>query len=556
MTAKFPLAQSVIDTLASAGVREIYGIAGGAETPLLACLVDQDAIEFVGVRHEFAAAVMAAATWDGHGRLAVCLGEQGPGTLNLASGLGVARNNNLPLLAITVSADSVLGRPGSGALMELDTVALLRPIVKWQYEVKPGDDVAALVRTALRVAREGRPGPVQIDIPRDVLALAVHEVTNVVSEPADTPAEAVDAATIDQAVSLLRSAQRPLVIAGGGAAEASELLRQVATHLGAVTVTTQMGLGILPSDGPLFAGQGGVIGGPALIRAATEADVVLTVGMRTSSWWWRNGESLIGGARVVSINTDNARTSTATELAIHGDAQETLEQLWSVLGSTEPLPATDWAREVRADYLAHRDRLNELAQDVAAPAHPAALASRLGELIDPSIPVVLDGGHTTFWSNDFTRALHPRTVFHEPGMGHLGFGVPYANALALAREDRRSIVITGDGAFGFSLVELDTARRLGLRTITVIHDNEVWGVITVAQGRAGFSLGTDLSGTDYAAIAEGFGCRGIRVTELDQLDEAWKQALAEDLPVVLDVRVKFLPHPMMPDFGRTTAQLH
>jgi len=176
----------------------------------------------------------------------------------------------------------------------------------------------------------------------------------------------------------------------------------------------------------------------------------------------------------------------------------------------------------------------------------------LGELIADDDLVVLDGGHTAFWSNDFTPAVQPRTVVHEPGMGHLGFAMPCANALALAHPHRRVLTITGDGAFGFSVAELDTARRLGLRTITVIHNNALWGIISVAQRRAGFSMGTDLSGTDYAAVAAGFGCVGIRVENLDDLASAFGEARSSHLPVVLDVRVRFEPHPMLADFGRTT----
>jgi thiamine pyrophosphate-dependent acetolactate synthase large subunit-like protein len=187
------------------------------------------------------------------------------------------------------------------------------------------------------------------------------------------------------------------------------------------------------------------------------------------------------------------------------------------------------------------------------PGHPAALARILGRLIGETDLVVLDGGHTTFWSNDFTPVHRPRAILHEPGMAQLGFGVPYANALALAYPDRRVVTITGDGAFGFAVAELDTARRLGLRTLTVIHDNAAWGVIGLAQKQAGFSMGTDLSGVDYAAVARGFGCYGRRVDDLADVPAAYAEAVASGLPAVLDVAVRFEPHPMMPDFGRSTA---
>jgi thiamine pyrophosphate-dependent acetolactate synthase large subunit-like protein len=181
--------------------------------------------------------------------------------------------------------------------------------------------------------------------------------------------------------------------------------------------------------------------------------------------------------------------------------------------------------------------------------HPAQLARALGETIPDDALVVYDGAHTSFWSNDLTPVSGPRTRFHDPGSGHLGFGVPYAHALALLEPGRPVIDITGDGAFGFSVAELDTAVRLGLRVVHVIHDNQAWGVISFSQRRLGFSLGTDLPGTDYAAIARGFGARGERVDTVDEVAPALSRALAADGPSVIDARVSFVPHPGLPRFG-------
>jgi thiamine pyrophosphate-dependent acetolactate synthase large subunit-like protein len=549
------VASDIVAVLAAAGVREVFSVAGGALTPLLGAIDAEDLLSYLGVRHEFSAATSAAAVFHGTGRLAVCLGEQGPGSLNLFSGLGVAHNNSLALVALTVSGSSRTAYAGSGALMELDAALASRAVTKWQYAVRRPDEAADAVREAISQALSGRPGPVHVDIPRDVIGAVVE--ASPAAEVGAPEATAIDERQLERAVDALLGAQRLLVIAGGGAARsgAGRVLRGLAGHLGAVTTSTQMGIGVLPSDGPLFAGHGGVIGGPALIRASQEADVVLAVGCRFSSWWWRDGRRLVDDATLVQIDTDPAAIvrSGPETIGFVGDATPVLERLWARLKDVPALAPPPWAAEVHEDLLRHRVRLDLLATQVDAPAHPAALARQLGTFISPDDLVVLDGGHTTFWGNDFTPALHARTVFHEPGMGHLGFGVPYANALALAEPDRRVLLITGDGAFGFSLVELDTARRLGLRTITVIHDNARWGVISLAQRHAGFSLGTDLAGTDYAAIAEGFGCLGIRVEDLADLPSAYEKALASPLPVVIDVVVRFEPHPMMPDFGRTTA---
>ena len=181
--------------------------------------------------------------------------------------------------------------------------------------------------------------------------------------------------------------------------------------------------------------------------------------------------------------------------------------------------------------------------------HPAPLARAIGGWLPDDALAVYDGGHTTFWSNDLTRALEPRTRFHDPGMAHLGFGLPYALALQAAFPERLVVNITGDGAFGFTLAELDTARRLGLPVVTVIHDNAAWGVIRFGQERGGFDLDTALEGMDYAAVARAFGCHGERVTELAEVTPALERALASGLPAVVDVETRFVPHPSLPRFA-------
>ena len=179
----------------------------------------------------------------------------------------------------------------------------------------------------------------------------------------------------------------------------------------------------------------------------------------------------------------------------------------------------------------------------------SALARRLGDLMPADALAVFDGGHTSFWSNEATPATAPRTRFHDPGMCQLGFGLPFALALQRARPGTPVWHLTGDGSFGFTLNELDTARREGLPVLTVVHHNAAWGVIRAGQQRAGFALGTDLAGTDYAAIARGFGCHGEVITRLDDLDAALARARASGLPAVIDCRTRWVPHPCMPDFG-------
>jgi thiamine pyrophosphate-dependent acetolactate synthase large subunit-like protein len=338
------------------------------------------------------------------------------------------------------------------------------------------------------------------------------------------------------------------------AAEATTQLRSLAAGLDAAVVVTQMGIGALASDDPHLVGQGGVVFGDSVLRALREADVVLAVGCRFSSWLW-DGMHPAGAEnpeqQLVHLDRDPTvigRLRPAT-VGLVGDARAVLDQLLQALPGAGRRSDPVWRAGLRAEHLAHGAHVAALGADEDGVMHPAQLARAIAESLPADALVVYDGAHTSFWSNDLTPVPGPRTRFHDPGSGHLGFGVPYANALALLEPERPVIEITGDGAFGFTVAELDTAVRYGLRAVHVIHDNQAWGVIAQSQKRLGFELGTELAGTDYAAIARGFGAHGERIGSPQEVGPALERALASGGPAVIDARVRFVPHPGMPRFG-------
>lgn len=562
-------AQALVRVLLAEQVRFVFGVVGGKLAPLLHAVAQQDSLRFVGVRHEAAGPMMAAAVHAGSGRLAVALGEMGPGGLNLASGLGTAHNNHLPLLAITTNQHRAAAYPHRGMFMDLDTQAVTRPLTKWNAVVHDARRMPELARRAFREACSGRPGPVHLDVPQDVLA----QVASFADDEFDLPpsryrpqhgprpaAEAVQAA-----LQLLRTARQPLLVAGGGvvAAGAVAELRALAQRLQAPVVPTQMGLGAVASDSPHFIGHGGLIAGDAVREAFAQADAILSVGCRYSSWLWdEHGAFARRHHRHVAINIDPSALGLAAlhEVALQADARLALQDLlaawdaWDVGAATAPASVDPaWLGGLRAQRAAYETRLAAMADEPgqadAAP-HPAALARAIAQALPADALAVYDGGHTTFWSNDLTPVREVRTRFHEPGMSHLGFGLPYALSLQLQHPGRPVFNLTGDGSFGFTLQELDTARRLRLPVVTVIHNNAAWGIIRAGQrGQLGFELGTALDGCDYAAIARGFGCHGETVTRLDELAPALARALASGLPAVVDCRTRFVPHPCMPMFG-------
>lgn len=561
-------AQALVRCLAAEQVQFAFGIVGGKLIPLFHAMAQTPTMRFVGVRHEAAGPMMAAAVHAGSGRMAVALGEMGPGGLNLASGMGVAFNNNLPLLAITTNQHRAAAYPHSGMFMDMDTRAVLAPLTKWNAVVQDPRRMPELVRTAFREALTGRPGPVHLDVPQDVLAASCHfaddEFDLTPSRYRATTGGRPAAALVQDAVALLRRAERPLVVAGGGvvASGAEAAVPAIAAHLGAPVVPTQMALGVVASDSPHFIGHGGLIAGEAVQQAFAQADVILSVGCRHSSWMWdEQGPMTRRYHRVININVDPSALGHPAlhEVAMVADAGLALADLLDGLQAAGSAPLCvdpGWLAQRRAARAGYEAKLMALASTAPADQgdapcmHPAALAQAVASALPADALAVFDGGHTTFWSNDFTPVKAVRTRFHEPGMSHLGFGLPYALSLKLQHPDKPVFNITGDGSFGFTLNELDSARRHGLAVITVIHNNAAWGIIRAGQRKqADFESGTGLQDTDYAAVARGFGCHGEVLTRAQDVPGAIARAQASGLPAVLDCRTDFIPHPCMPMFG-------
>lgn len=557
-------AQAVVHVLVAAGVREVFGLVSGKLSPLFRALAEQPGILFTGVRHEASAAFMASGVAAATGRVALCLGETGPGGLNLLSALGGAWANHLPVLAITSSNPSAIMHPSRGGFSSTDNESLYRNLTKWNAGVRVGERLPELIHRALREALSSRPGPVHLDIPAEILAGTFrynrHELEANCAHFMGLP-PAPHPQAIADLCDMLRSARRPLIVAGGGVVRSGvdgpKQLLALLERLGCPGITTQMGLGVLPQDHPQCIGQGGFVGGTAVVRAMREADLLLAFGCRFSSFLWADGPPKWddrADRKLVQIDIDPAALGQVMPLAlgVTSDATLALNAILAALPEKDGSAAdVDWLPSLAAERDAYRAAID--LRPIGGRIHPGALAQAVARHIAPHDLVTFDGGHTSFWSNEFTPALAPATRFHEPGMSHLGFGLPAAMAMARVRRDARVFCLTGDGAFGFSLQELDTARRYGLNVVTVIHNNASWGVIRAGQQKQGFEIGTALEGTDYAAIARGFGCHGERVEDLVALDAAMERALAADLPAVIDARVAWAPHPMFATFGRSTA---
>jgi thiamine pyrophosphate-dependent acetolactate synthase large subunit-like protein len=551
-------AQALVRLLQAEAVPMAFGIVGGKLAPLLHALSTSD-IRFIGVRHEAAAPMMAAAVFASTGRVAVALGEMGPGGLNLASGAGVAFNNNLAVLLVTTNQHRAAAYPHQGMFMDMDTRAVLAPLTKWNAVVHDARRLPELVRTAFREALGGRPGPVHLDIPQDVLAQVVTWRADEFALPparyrsSSGPRPA--AAAVQAAAALLQQARRPLLVAGGGVvqARADTQVRELAARLQAPVVPTQMALGVVATDHPAFIGHGGLIAGDAVTQAFDQADTVIAIGCRFSSWMWdEHGPLARRRHALVNINIDPSALGSPAlhQVAMQADAGLALDDLLAALPAGAMATEPGWLASRRAVRAAHDQRLQAMARETGPLMHPAALAQAIGQALPADALAVYDGGHTTFWSNDLTPVHGVCTRFHDPGMSHLGFGLPYALALQALHPGRLVLNLTGDGSFGFTLQELDSARRHRLPVVTVIHNNASWGIIRAGQRKAlDFEFGTGLEDTDYAAIARGFGCHGEVLLDAAAFPAALARARASGLPAVIDARTRFVPHPASPAFG-------
>lgn len=544
----------------------VFGIVGGRFMSFLRQVSLEPTMEYIGTRHEASAAHMAAAVFHSTGKMGVCLGEMGPGSVNLVPGVQSAFNNNIPMLVMTSNNPNRSSYPFHGMFMDFDAENLFKPITKWNAVVRDGKRIPELIQWAFREALSGKPGPVHLDFSADALSHTVDVDESMFDvEPRqyrvmERTRSSVKAIT--QAVDILMKAERPLLIAGGGvvASKAEEEFRQLAKILKAPSTATQMGTGIVSSEDPDYIGQGGIIGGDAITRSLQEADVILAVGCRFSSWLWgKNGPLSPGGPlqKIIHIDIDPSIIGklTRVEVGIQGDAKAVLRDILELL-ILKKVKVDDrgWTSSLVETYRSYREEMNQLLLDDQPVLHPARLAKEIGEFLPEQALVVFDGGHTTFWSNDFTPILEPRTRFHEPGNSQLGYGTPYAHAIKLLYPDRQVFSITGDGSFGFSLQELDTARRYGIQVIHIIHNNSAWGIQQSSQQNMyNYSYGVDLSGTNYADIAKGFGCYGERVSHLKDIKPALKRALASGLPAVIDVEVRFEAHPAKKYIGAMSS---
>jgi len=537
----------LLKCLQQEGVSHIFGVIDGSLNPLLEKL-DDYGVQLIVPRHEAAGAHMADAWARITGRPGVCIGGAGPGTANMVSGVVTAHAEGVPLVAISGQRRRNIIYPDrGGAFQYTDQNALFRPVTKWNATIQDWRRIPELVRQAFRVATSGRPGPVHLEFPEDLLE-EKGDPESVAIWPADqyrlTAPSAGDPALLQEAARMLAEAQRPLLHAGSGVqwAGAWEPFLALAEHLGAAMTVSLGARGVVPEDHPRYLH---ILNREALEKAHREADVVLAVGTRfgeLEGWGRPPAWPPAGAQKVIQVDADptSIGINRPVSLGIVGDGAAVLEALLDAVkrltGPREEWPNWDEYRKLTAEWQAELERSTRLGEGGI---NPGWMIQQVRAFFPRDAIFVMDGGNTSLWCASYNPIYTPRSYVYTCKFGHLGTGLPYALGAKVAAPDRPVYLISGDGAFGFNLQELETARRYDLPVIAVVNCDRRWGMEVSSQTMA-FG-GEKLVGVDhwpgvrYDIVARGLGCHGELVEAPEQLVPALERATETRRPAVIQV---------------------
>jgi acetolactate synthase-1/2/3 large subunit len=498
-------------------------------------------------RHEQGAAHAADGYARATGKTGVVLATSGPGATNLVTGIATAYLDSTPMVAITGNvACPLIGRD---SFQEVDITGITMPVTKHNFMVKDVTRLAETLREAFRIAAGGRPGPVLVDIPKDVQTAAC-EFTPAAPHDAAKP-KALDPEAVERAAALIREARRPFLYAGGGvvSAGAGEALLRLAETLGAPIGTSMMGLSAVPNSHPLFLGMTGMHGRYAASKALDRSDLIIAVGTRFSDRATGNKQAFSKDRRVLHIDIDPAEISKniPAYVALVGDVRLALDAL-----NGAGLPPSDpaWLEEVRA-LMAAPD--NHLTMDPGR-LNPQLVLRALNARLPADSPVATDVGQHQMWVAQYYRFEKPRTFITSGGLGTMGFGMGAAMGACIGTGLKKTVLVTSDGSFHMNMNELATAVANRLPLLVLVLNNSVLGMVrqwqTMFFGKR-YSNTTLNRPTEFCLLAQAFGAKGLRLETLDKLDAVLDKAFGTPGPVVVDVRIHRdeMVLPMIPPNG-------
>ena len=527
-------AQIIVETLIEQGASTVFGYPGGQVIDIYDALyLAQDRIHHIITAHEQGAAHAADGYARATGKVGVVIATSGPGATNLVTGIATAYLDSVPLVAITGNVpNSLIGRD---SFQEVDITGVTMPITKHNFVVRHVEELADTVREAFRIAQSGRPGPVLIDIPKDVTGaeceflpkgkVEVHETYDISEEQLKNVAEMLD------------KAERPFIYYGGGVeiSDAGSELLALMRKAEIPSAHTMMAIGCVPDDDELSLGMIGMHGTVSADWAVERSDLLICIGARFSDRVATNTGHFAPGARIIHVDIDAAEINKNidTTCSVVSDAKTFLEK---VLPYVKENKHTAWLTQI-AEW---RQKLDYRAKDDESVIHPHQLLRTVTEETPEDTIIATDVGQHQLWSAQYNGRRHPRQFLTSGGLGTMGFGYGAAVGAQIAFPGRTVVHITGDGSFHMNLNEICTAVSYKLPIITIIMNNRVLGNVRQWQtmfygGR--YSQTDPHRKTDYVKLADAFGAVGYRATNIAELREALRKAQQSDGPVLIDCQI-------------------
>lgn len=527
-------AEIVIKLLENQGIKRIAGIPGGFNLPLYDALYKSN-IRHILARHEQAAGFMAQGEARLTGKAAVCFATSGPGATNLLTAIADAKMDSIPVVAITGQVPCSM--IGTDAFQEVDTYGIYAPITKHNYLVRSVNELFTVIPEAFRIAESGRPGPVLIDIPKDVQMASCEFESFPPPGEKDIPPVFTDTAAIAEAAELIKYAEKPVLYAGGGILHADachELLELSEKNNIPVTVTL-MGLGAIPYNHPLFIGMLGMHAARHTNYILDEADLIIAIGVRFDDRATGRIDKFCPGAKVIHIDADPAEINKIrrVQLPIAGDAKEVLKALIPVIPENTRNEWSERVCRIRNEYASFmQERDNML--------HPIQIIRRIGEMVSDDTPVATDVGQHQMWVAASYPFKKPRTLLTSGGAGTMGFGLPAAIGAAIAGAGKRVVCFSGDGSILMNIQELDTLAEENLNVTVFVMNNHSLGLVRQQQElfyQKNYMASRFRNKPRFSEIAKGFGIRGLVLDDAGNAEEILKQSLSGNGPCLVEVRI-------------------
>ncbi|MGN0272578.1 MAG: biosynthetic-type acetolactate synthase large subunit [Lachnospiraceae bacterium] len=523
-------AEIVIECLKEQGVDTIFGYPGGAILNVYDELYKhRDEIRHVLTSHEQGASHAADGYARSTGKVGVCFATSGPGATNLVTGIATAYMDSVPMVAITCNVTVPL--LGKDSFQEIDIAGITTPITKHNFIVKDITKLADTIRRAFRIAQTGRPGPVLVDIPKDITA-GKTEYRPAVIEPVGRKTEQLTEEDIEKAVTYIKKAKRPYIFVGGGAviSEASEELKKFVELVDAPVTDTLMGKGAYDGTSENYTGMLGMHGTKTSNLGVSECDLLIAIGVRFSDRVIGNAKKFAHHAKIIQFDVDPAEINKniVVDACVMGDIREILTRINERL---TPMKHEDWMKHI----LEYKEQypLTYHKEGLSGP----YMIEKIYELTKGDATIVTEVGQHQMWAAQYYRYSKPRTLITSGGLGTMGYGLGAAIGAQIANPDRTVINIAGDGCFRMNMNEIATAVREQLPLIQVVVNNHVLGMVRQWQNlfyEQRYSATVLNDNVDFVKLAEAMGATGIRATTQSEFEEAMKQALSMKTPVVID----------------------